>query len=112
MAERVEAMVDGTLKSNYDSDINNILHRLGKLKTPSMLEPVYKHIIAAIKQQQSYFALMDSKGANSRLNQQNLVNNSSQHLRAAYSRLMSLYPEETKHNKQAFFDYLCALDFI
>ncbi|MCC6540350.1 MAG: hypothetical protein IT162_22580 [Bryobacterales bacterium] len=40
------------------------------------------------------------------------VRSASSKLQAAYGELMRLYPGETASNKQAFFDYLCALDFI
>ncbi|MCP4488040.1 MAG: hypothetical protein GY820_12070 [Gammaproteobacteria bacterium] len=53
-----------------------------------------------------------SADANTKVKQKQLVKSSSQHLIAAHSLLKQLYPQETKHNQQAFFDYLCALDFI
>lgn len=40
------------------------------------------------------------------------VHQSSQKLRQAYSLLMAAFPDETPRNRQAFFDYLCALDFL
>ena len=40
------------------------------------------------------------------------VRSSSANLQGAYSDLMRLYSSENATNKQAFFDYLCALDFI
>jgi hypothetical protein len=36
----------------------------------------------------------------------------SQKLHGAYAALMKSFPSESKHNQQAFFDYLCALDFL
>jgi hypothetical protein len=33
-------------------------------------------------------------------------------LRAAYNELMARYPGEAQANKDAFFDYHCALDFL
>ncbi len=41
-----------------------------------------------------------------------LIDSSSQKLHQAYSQLMQLYPQESSQNKAAFFNYLCALDFI
>ncbi len=112
MAERVEAMIDGPDKSRYDADITTILGKLSKLETPAKLRPVYQHIVTAIEEHRSYFALEISGDANAEVKQEQLVNSSSQHLIAAHALLRQLYPQETKHNKQAFFDYLCALDFI
>lgn len=40
------------------------------------------------------------------------VISSSQKLHEAYGRLMQVYPQEAERAKQAFFDHLCALDFI
>jgi len=109
MAERVEAMMNGARKSNYNSDINKVLSQLANLKTPSKLKPAYQHIVTAIEQHQAYFTLT---GSNTKSKKQQLVQSSHRHLIAAYNVLMQLYPQETRHNKQAFFDYLCALDFI
>jgi hypothetical protein len=41
-----------------------------------------------------------------------LVASSSGKLRRAYGELLTLFPQEDAHNKAAFFDYLCAMDFI
>jgi len=41
-----------------------------------------------------------------------LVASSSGKLHRAYAELLALFPQEDAHNKAAFFDYLCALDFI
>jgi hypothetical protein len=38
--------------------------------------------------------------------------NASNALRAAYGELMAKYPDESPSNKDAFFDYHCALDFL
>jgi hypothetical protein len=40
------------------------------------------------------------------------VQAASQKLHGAYSVLMRSFPGESKHNQQAFYDYLCALDFL
>lgn len=40
------------------------------------------------------------------------VRAASANLRAAYDELMSKYPNESQTNKDAFFDYHCALDFL
>ena len=46
------------------------------------------------------------------LAQEPLVVGASHKLIKAYQILMQVYPRETAQNKQAFFDYLCALDFL
>ena len=40
------------------------------------------------------------------------VRAASRYAHAAYDELLTLYPTENASNKQAFFDYLCALDFL
>ena len=40
------------------------------------------------------------------------VHTASARLHEAYGQLMRLYPEEGAQNRDAFFDYLCALDFL
>ena len=112
MAERVEAMADGPRKSNYDRDIADILNKLARLKTPTRLLPAYKHVVSAVQQHREVFSLQVTGAADAQAKQQQLVQSSHRHLIAAYDVLMQLYPDETRHNKQAFFDYLCALDFI
>jgi hypothetical protein len=40
------------------------------------------------------------------------VQTASARLHEAYAELMRLYPGEGTHNRDAFFDYLCALDYL
>ncbi len=40
------------------------------------------------------------------------VQTASARLHEAYAELMRLFPEEAANNRDAFFDYLCALDFL
>lgn len=112
MAERVEAMIDGPDKSGYISQIDSILWQLGNLKTPQNLQPAHQHILTAIQQHRAYFELHNLSGEKTKLQRNQLIQTSHRHLIMAYNLLMQLYPQETQHNKQAFFDYLCALDFI
>lgn len=109
MVERVEAMKNGPEKAHYDSDIANILNQLDRLKTPQKLRAVYDHIYQAIQQQRRYFTLIH---AQDKQEKKRLVQSSHQHLITAYNLLMKLYPNESRHNQAAFYDYLCALDFI
>lgn len=43
---------------------------------------------------------------------QDLVGAASEKLKRAYSILVEQYPKEATQNKSAFYDYLCALDFV
>lgn len=40
------------------------------------------------------------------------VQSASEKLKRAYSMLMKAFPAESEQNKQAFYDHLCALDFL
>jgi hypothetical protein len=112
MAERVAAMKDGPEKSGYISQIDSILWQLGNLETPQNLRPAHQHIQTAIQQHRNYFELHQVRGEKAKAERNQLIQTSHRHLITAYNLLMRLYPQELKHNKQAFFDYLCALDFI
>jgi hypothetical protein len=109
MVERVEAMKNGPENAHYERDIADILKQLSSLETPQKLRAVYDHIYQAIQQQRSYFTLHNSRD---KKQQKQLIQGSHHHLITAYNMLMKLYPNESKHNQRAFFDYLCALDFI
>ncbi len=94
----------------------NIFYGLKALReeNPEMIDL----LTGAIREQKNYLATWNKSGA-TYPNKIGLdgevaseVRSSSQKLRQAYSLLMSKHPEEEKTNKQAFFDHLCALDFI
>jgi hypothetical protein len=72
-------------------------------------------VLQAVQQHQSFFdTKLAAPTAGSRLDAAFTadVNQSSQKLRQAYNLLMAAFPDETARNRQAFFDYLCALDFL
>lgn len=112
MAARVGAMRAGPAKNDYFSQIDTILWQLKNLETSQSLHQARLHIVAAIQQHRGYFELHGASGDQARAERNKLVQSSHSHLITAYNILMQLYPQETGHNKQAFFDYLCALDFI
>ncbi len=112
MVERVDALVQGPEKSGYLSQIDDISWRLGHLQMPARLDPAREHILTAVQQHRAYFELHYANGDKSESARKQLIQSSHRHLISAYNLLMQAYPQETKHNKQAFFDYLCALDFI
>ncbi len=83
----------------------------------------FELIIQALDQQENYFqskrnkdtsfwsSLVDT-GRGLLGTHEQPIKESSRLLVSAYQVLMKTYPNESKHNKQAFFDHLCALDFI
>jgi len=112
MVERVNALKNGASKMGYQSRIDSILWQIEQLQVPDQVARARDHIQTAVQQHRSFFELQNVSGSNAKASRNQLIQSSHQHLLAAYGVLMHSYPEETKHNKQAFFDYLCALDFI
>jgi len=112
MVERVDALKNGAAKTGYLSRIDDILWQLDQLQVPDRIQPARDHVQTAVRQHRNYFELQNVTGASAEASRQQLIQASHRHLIAAYQLLMQTYPEETQHNKQAFFDYLCALDFI
>ena len=128
MVERVQTL--GWFHSNgargrpfghYRMQITDLLSRMENLKVPASLKPVHKLVTEAIGEQKGYFEnwqqSMDRSETfkyppGARMPRHKNVSSSHHKLIQAYNRLMKLYPEEIKHNQKAFFDHLCALDFI
>lgn len=61
---------------------------------------------AESKGSQKYMRLMDNHTS------EIMVISSHNHLMTIYNILKEAYPKETEHNQKAFYDHLCALDFI
>ena len=112
MVERVDAMVNGAEKTGYFSQIVSILWQIDQLRVPKRVQAARDHVHQAVQQHRAFFELQNVTGNQAEASRQQLVQSSSSHLISAYQRLKQSYPEETKHNQQAFYDYLCALDFI
>lgn len=112
MVARVGAMRAGPAETDYFSQIDTILWQMKNLDTSPNLHQARLHILAAIEQQRGFFELYATNGDKVQTERNKLVETSHRHLITAYNILMQLYPQETGHNRQAFFDYLCALDFI
>ena len=128
MVERVQTLAwfhsngdRGRPFGHYRTQISDLLSRMRILKVPNTLKPVHKLVTEAIREQNGYFenwqhsmdrseAFKYPLGARGPLHKN--VTSSHNKLIQAYQILMKLYPEEIKHNQKAFFDHLCALDFI
>ncbi len=91
---------------------------LKNLPPPGPLEEFHEHLLAAIHDQKAFYEQWSQAGFGfthaqaEMIPKHPLVLSASGHLRAAYGILKKTYPGESKHNQKAFFDYLCALDFI
>jgi len=82
-----------------------------ELNPPTSLKATQDKVKAAIIDQQAFLLQIEKKQSSWNMSHSK-VRSSSANLQRAYSDLMRLYPRENATNKQAFFDYLCALDFI
>ena len=84
---------------------------------PSSMGAYHNDIVLALQAQKAFFQdwRTKSRGFSYKGNATGnhpQIQTASRHLRAAYNRLMSQFPQEDSINKSAFFDYHCALDFI
>ncbi len=98
--------------ARYDNQAATILASLSALKPPKSLSQYHALLIGAVEDQRAFFQEW-STAPGRRFEAGNpLVQSSSQKLRAAYGILMQKYPNQAKQVQDAFFDHLCALDFI
>jgi hypothetical protein len=114
IVERV-TMMDNMQRGQQYSPGNYavILTKLNSIAVPEKLTEPKSLIIAAINEQKSYFEQQSRAGQSQPINSQDpLIQSAHQKLFTAYNKLIELYPQESEHNKKAFFDHLCALDFV
>jgi hypothetical protein len=127
IVERVQAQAwfqsngkRGVAFPNYQRSTDGLIVQLEGLTIPESLKGVHRDVIDALKDQRAYFEEWQRTvrrgkpfryppGASPHHPR---VLSSSQKLQQAYARLIQIYPQETERAKQAFFDHLCALDFI
>jgi len=110
----------GAAFPNYQRSTDGLIVQLEALTLPQSLKTVHGNVIDALKDQRAYFEEWQRtvhRGESFRYPpgaspHHPRVLSSSQKLQQAYGRLIQLYPQETERTKQAFFDHLCALDFI
>ncbi|MBI1216736.1 MAG: hypothetical protein GC185_13080 [Alphaproteobacteria bacterium] len=109
VAERVIEQRAITGGQAYVDNYDAILAKLAALDVPPKMQKAYDLITQAVREQREYLARV--RGGEKFNANAPLVESSHQKLVAAYGILMQAYPNEDAHNKQAFFDHLCALDF-
>jgi len=114
IVERVQMLIwlqtggrRGAPATRYDE----ILSHLKRMSVPARLANVHRLVEEAIEEQRAALEEWRSAGLPASLAAHVRVDRSSQKLRQAYGELMQLFPKEEAHNQNAFFDYLCALDF-
>ena len=102
--------------ANIDVEFDRLITFVRAMPAPKKLDSYHQNILSALSSQRQFFDDWKSQGDRFAFVQQ--VGNhpgvraSSASLRAAYNELMSKYPNESQTNKDAFFDYHCALDFL
>ncbi len=116
MVERVQMaqwISSGGRQGKNTAKYDLILEELKALDPPSSsLNKLQDLVIEAIVEQR---ALLDEWKESERAQfpkNNPRVRKASSQLRRAYSLLLKQFPREGPHNREAFFDYLCALDFI
>lgn len=101
---------------HYMKNISVIIHDFERMHVPKSLESPYQLVLNAVKQQAQYFQNWSEKmhqGKGYRFNRSDpAISQSHSQLIQAYNLLMNTFKQEQRNNKQAFFDHLCALDFI
>ena len=94
---------------NYDQ----ILKRLMTISVPSGLNYFHHQVVAAIMEEKHYYQGLGEQPSISAVNKWHpLIRRPHRRLVASYQFLASRYPQESGSNQQAFFEHLCALDFI
>ena len=94
---------------NYDQ----ILKRLMAVSVPSGLDYFHHQVVAAIIEEKQYYQGLQAQPSVSAVSQWHpLIRRPHRRLMASYQFLAERYPQESRSNQQAFFEHLCALDFI
>jgi hypothetical protein len=113
-----------TLQATSHSDGHSVLlgyrsliTAVASLRVPAEIQPAQDLVLESIQLHQQFFAAQFSakqSGGKTDIGfrQNREVNQASQKLIAAYGSLIKAFPSEPTVNRQAFYDYLCALDFL
>jgi hypothetical protein len=125
IVERVQAQTwfqsngkRGVAFPNYQRSSDGLIVQLEALTIPDSLKPAHRYVIDALKDQRAYFEEWQRTVLRGEPFRYPLVQSSpspssqfQSETSASLQRLVQLSPK-TERTKQAFFDHLCALDFI
>ena len=92
-------------------DYRGPLDMLQKAPVAPEVQQVQSLVLLAVRQHKAFFETKLAAGVRDAVFTP-VVYQASGNLRQAYSLLMAVFPKESPSNRQAFFDHLCALDFI
>lgn len=102
--------------SDPDAEYEQLINFTRGMAPPKKLENYHGYILLALTNQRQFFTDWKSKGDAFGyplcLKTHPGVQRSSGALRSAYNELMAHFPADAAANKDAFFDYHCALDFL
>ncbi len=116
VVERISLLRNIQHKANRPIRLANyeqILKRLMTISVPSGLEYFHQQVVAAIMEEKDYYQGLGEHPSISTVNQWHpLIRRPHRRLIASYQFLASRYPQESRRNQQAFYEHLCALDFI
>lgn len=97
--------------AGYDALINH----LSTLTTSDDLKIVKTNLLTAIQKHRNHFQTKQTEFQSTSHYDQSFtpdIHEASRILQQTYGLLMRTFPQESSNNKIAFYDYLCALDFI
>jgi hypothetical protein len=116
VVERISLLQNIQRKANEPIRMANyeqILKRLMMISVPPGLEYFHQQVVVAIMEEKHYYQGLGEQPSLSAVNQWHpLIRRPHRRLVASYKFLASRYPQESRYNQQAFFEHLCALDFI
>ncbi len=116
VVERVSLLRTVQREGNQPLPLNNyeqILKRFLVLSVPPRLDYFHQQVAAAISEEHAYYEGLQNQPSVSTINRSHpLIQRLHGRLLASYQFLVSEYPQESANNQQAFFQHLCALDFI
>lgn len=104
--------------SGLIAEMDQLVDYLQQTEAPASLATYQAQVLRALSDQRAFFADWQSKGQQFQYGTPQTiathpkVQSSSAALQQAYGILMQTYPSEVGNNKDAFFDYHCALDFL
>jgi hypothetical protein len=108
----------GDINAQPISDMGQLIDYFQTTEAPQSLTTYQATVLQALRDQQAYFNEWLANGPEFQhgtpqtISSHDKVRSASKELQQGYSILMTNYPGESDHNKQAFFDYHCALDFL
>jgi hypothetical protein len=99
-----------------DAEYDLLVKYVRGMSVPPNLAIYHKHILVALDGEQYFFRQWRMQGEKfwdtQKAGNYPGARGASAELKAAYGELMAKYPGESARNKDAFFDYHCALDFL